>query len=240
MHGFPSLTVPDTLALPLAGNGVLAEQLCGAVLDGDDERVRRLLREVLGIGGQRLLERQRAQLAAFETLFGSMRRVALNDELTGVYNRRGFLRMGTRMLDALGRNLRSALVVYADVDDVKRINDTGGHSAGDRLLCDAAAALERAAGEGAVLGRLGGDEFAVLVRLGNDDRDSILERIRREVAACNANGRYPPLSLSLGSTPFDPLRPALLPTLLEKADRAMYVEKMTKLHRGLQAQLRSL
>lgn len=240
MYGFTSLSVSES-PVNTTGEGGLIDQVCGAVLDGDDERVHALLQEVLGINGRRLMERQQAQLSTLETLLGKMRRVALNDELTGVYNRRGFLRMGTRMLDALGRNLRGALVVYVDVDDVKHVNDTGGHGAGDRLLCDAAMVLDRAiAGGGALVGRLGGDEFAVLVRQGNYDRESLLARVKEEVETCNAGGRYPPLSLSLGISQFDPLRPQPLITLLEQADRAMYTEKMTKLHRGLQAQLRAL
>lgn len=235
----PHSASPDP-APPTLADGLCAEQLYRAVLDGDEARVRALLTAVLGVNGRLLLERQQAQLNLIESLLTSMRRLAFVDALTGAYNRRGFMHVGARALEELGRNLRSALVLYVDVDDIKRVNDTGGHEAGDRQLCDAIAVLERATGPGAILGRLGGDEFAAVVRGSAADHGALLERIQQEITACNTAGRWPQLSLSVGVTVFDPLRPTALDVLLGQADRAMYQDKTGKFQRHLRAQIRSL
>ncbi len=242
MPGFASLSLSEELAALVPGGGVYAEQLYQAVLDGDEERVHALLAAVLGVNGRLLLERQHAQLDIIESLLGSMRRVALFDVLTGAYNRRGFLHVGARMLEGLQRQRRGALVLYVDVDDIKRVNDTDGHGAGDRQLRDAVAVLERAAGPGALLGRLGGDEFAAIVSGRPEDHGALLERIQYEVTACNtcAGGHGLPLSLSVGTAVFDPLQPVPLAALLEQADRLMYGEKTGKSHRSLQVRMHSL
>src|SRR5436190_1150488 len=62
---------------------------------------------------------------------GSM---ALTDDLTSLYNRRGFLRAATRLLSAATQDKREALLFYIDVDDLKSVNDSAGHTAGDSLL----------------------------------------------------------------------------------------------------------
>jgi len=210
-------------------NVAITRELNSAALDGDDERVKRLLEQLLQCPNRRTEDRLRVQVAALEELFYSLRSLAVTDDLTGVYNRRGFEWQASRLLRHASRERRGALLLYIDVDNLKVTNDTLGHSMGDRLLRAASTALRRACGESTVIGRIGGDEFAVLSRhIGADTQGLLRRRIGEAIEDCNAKGQFPPLSMSIGAADFDPLRPASILSLMECADRAMYVEKLRK------------
>ena len=209
-----------------ARNLALTRELNSAALEGDDERVKRLLAQLLQCPNRRTEDRLRAQVAALEEFFYAMRSLAITDDLTGVYNRRGFEWMAGRLLRHLSRERRGALLLYVDVDNLKTTNDTLGHASGDQLLRAASTALRRACGESTIIGRIGGDEFALLSRqIGADTNSLLRQRIADAIDDCNATGQVPPLSLSIGGADFDPLRPAPILALLERADRAMYLEK---------------
>jgi diguanylate cyclase (GGDEF)-like protein len=209
-----------------ARNVALAHELNSAALDGDDERVKRLLAQLLQCPNRRTEERLRVQVAALEEFFYAMRSLAITDDLTGVHNRRGFEWMASRLLRNLSRERRGGLLLYVDVDNLKVTNDTLGHATGDQLLRAASTALRRACGESTIIGRIGGDEFAVLSRqIGADTNGLLRQRINDAIEDCNATGQFPPLSMSIGAADFDPLRPASILALLERADRAMYLEK---------------
>ncbi len=213
---------PDTQA-------AMARELNLAAMEGDDERVKRLLEQLLQGGGTRATERLQSQVAALEELFYAMRTMAVTDELTGVYNRRGFDWVASRLLRHLCRERRGALLMYVDIDNLKTVNDTAGHAAGDRLLAAASKVLRAACGESTVIGRIGGDEFALLVRQSGAENYRLLrQRINAAIAERNAGGAAPALSMSIGVADFDPLRPASVLSLLDQADRAMYAEKFRK------------
>jgi len=198
----------------------LATELNAAAMDGDDERVKQLLGRVLDCP---------EQVAALEELFYAIRTMAVTDELTGVYNRRGFDWVAGRLLRRLCQERRSAVLMYVDIDNLKTTNDTVGHAAGDRLLAAAGTVLRTVCGEGSVVGRIGGDEFALLARQSGAENQTLLrQRLQSAIAACNATGVAPNLSMSIGAADFDPLRPASVRCLLEQADRAMYAQKMRK------------
>jgi diguanylate cyclase (GGDEF)-like protein len=204
----------------------ITQELNLAALDGDDERVKRLLAQLLQCPNRRTEDRLRVQVAALEDLFYALRSLAITDELTGVHNRRGFELMASRLLSHLTRERRGALLLYVDVDNLKVTNDTLGHATGDQLLRSASTALRRACGESTIIGRIGGDEFAVLSRqIGADTNSLLRQRISDAIEDCNASGQFPPLSMSIGAADFDPLRPASILALMEWADRAMYLEK---------------
>jgi diguanylate cyclase (GGDEF)-like protein len=207
----------------------VAQELSSAAMEGDDGRVKQLLGQLLTSRNRRSSDELREQLRALEELFYAMRTMAVTDELTGLYNRRGFEWMAGRLLRNLYRERRGGLLMYIDVDDLKIVNDTLGHGAGDRLLKAAARALRCACGESTVVGRIGGDEFALLARHASaESYDLLRQRIRSAVAAGNASGQAPPLSLSVGVADFDPLRPTSIVSLMDRADRAMYQEKIRK------------
>jgi diguanylate cyclase (GGDEF)-like protein len=205
----------------------LIGELNVAATEGDGQRVKWLLAQLLHCPNQGTDDPIPLQVAALEQLFYALRALALTDELTGVYNRRGFEWAAGQLLRHCEHG---ALLLYFDVDDLKVVNDTLGHAAGDLLLTATGAVLRSACGDHAVIGRIGGDEFVAVVRLFDDQSHGVLcRRLCSAVSDCNATGRFPPLSLSIGAVEFDPLRPASVWSLVERADRAMYAEKFSDL-----------
>jgi two-component system cell cycle response regulator len=87
---------------------------------------------------------------------------SLKDELTGLYNRRGFHAFAEEQIKLACSGRRELLVVFADVDGLKEINDGYGHSEGDRALKKAAEVLLTVFRDTDLVARLGGDEFAIL------------------------------------------------------------------------------
>src|SRR6202162_1832040 len=117
-----------------ARNAELAGQLRAAVMEGDDARITRLLSELLRLQGLTKGQRVSLQLKALLNLVHSLRCVALTDDLTGLYNRRGFMQIGTRLLDVATRDMRSAHLIYFDVNHLERTNHTMGRTAGDVMI----------------------------------------------------------------------------------------------------------
>jgi PleD family two-component response regulator len=91
-----------------------------------------------------------------------IRSLSLVDELTGLYNRRGFLTLASQQLKLAHRLKKRMLLVFADLDGMKRINDTLGHQEGDKALIEIAKILKETFRESDIIARLGGDEFVVL------------------------------------------------------------------------------
>jgi diguanylate cyclase (GGDEF)-like protein len=215
-----------------AANAEIIVQLSAAAIDGDHPRVKELLADLLRCRTPGTDEDLSPLLQPLEDLLLLLHSMALTDELTGLQNRRGFLHRGARLLDLAARKLHGALLIYVDVDNLKDINDSLGHEAGDDLLKRAAQVLRDASGDHAVIGRLGGDEFAVLDESANSGRSHhMLRRIQNAVEACNASATVPLLSLSIGCVEFYPRKPVSIVTLLAQADRAMYREKARPLRR---------
>jgi diguanylate cyclase (GGDEF)-like protein/PAS domain S-box-containing protein len=156
-----------------------------------------------------------------------LRTMSLRDELTGLYNRRGFLEHTQQQLRSAARTRRAASVFFVDLNAMKTINDTWGHEAGDRALVAAARTLSQVFRDSDVVSRLGGDEFAVLAAdCGAEEVDGVRDRLQRGVEELNASAREPfRVSISVGSAVFDPTNPTDLNTLMAAADRSMYEEK---------------
>lgn len=155
-----------------------------------------------------------------------IRSLAITDELTGLYNRRGFLASATHQIKLAQRNGQNVLLLFCDLDNLKGINDSYGHQEGDLALIRAADALEDTFRDSDIIARLGGDEFAVLASEASlPNREDILPRLEESLArANNAETRYQ-LSLSIGVARFDPLNPSTLGELMARADKNMYVHK---------------
>jgi diguanylate cyclase (GGDEF)-like protein len=149
------------------------------------------------------------------------------DELTGLHNRRGFLRFARAQLDAGVLARRPMLLIFVDLDGLKYINDQLGHSAGDRALVDTATVLKSTFRERDIVARLGGDEFVVLVTDSSAVREAdLLARLAGRVDALNARAsREFQLSFSTGVAAFDPAAPDTLEELLAEADSRMYLDK---------------
>jgi diguanylate cyclase (GGDEF)-like protein len=154
----------------------------------------------------------------------AMQRLAVDDDLTGLKNRRGFDLFGAQVLATCRRHHSPAVVLFADVDGLKAANDTFGHQVGDRLLQDIATTLQTTLREADVVARIGGDEFAAVLSGACDT--SAVARLQR--AMDERNRRMPdevPMSIAVGCAQFDPDAPESLDTLVERADAAMYQVK---------------
>jgi diguanylate cyclase (GGDEF)-like protein len=153
--------------------------------------------------------------------------MTLIDELTGVYNRRGFTTLAERHLMLARRKKLPLLLIFADVDALKQINDTYGHAAGDRVLMDAAAVLRRTYRSADIIARLGGDEFTAFpLEASSESAEILLDRLHRNVEQHNAISDRPyALSLSVGVGRFHPDRCQTIQQLLAEADEELYRRK---------------
>ena len=152
------------------------------------------------------------------------------DELTGLYNRRGFLTLAEQQFKMAGRTGQSLLLVFADLDGLKSINDTHGHHRGDLALVETAHVLREAFRDTDILARLSGDEFVALLTAGKDTgKESSVGRFKETLKEHNAyRGRNFRLSVSIGIALYDPSSPCSISELLEKADHLMYEQKRLK------------
>lgn len=157
-----------------------------------------------------------------------------NDELTGLYNRRGFLLLAEQHLKTARRNQLPFLLVFFDLDRLKQINDNLGHTEGNRAIVEAADVLRHCFRQSDVLARLGGDEFAALALNATEGHAGILEaRLGSALDALNARpDRSYPLSFSLGILACDASEEATIEALLSRVDQLMYEEKKRKQQGG--------
>ncbi len=159
-----------------------------------------------------------------------IRELSLTDELTGLRNRRGLMTLAEIELALARRMRRSMALFYGDLDDLKRINDTYGHAAGDRALRDAATVLHRTFRESDLVARLGGDEFAVLaLEIVHQPVEIILQRLQDNIDYHNRTaGREYRLSLSMGAVHIEPGSSTSLEELMTQADAEMYRVKQAR------------
>lgn len=175
---------------------------------------------------QDITERKRAE-AALQSL-------SLVDELTGLYNRRGFLAVAETHLVSIRRTHKVPVILYADLDGLKEINDSLGHHEGDRALKKTAEVLKETFRTSDILARLGGDEFVVLAAVDVDEgADSLTMRLQDKLDEVNALGSRPyDLSFSVGLAHFTDDENHSIEELMAQADRAMYEQKRTRSSRG--------
>ena len=151
------------------------------------------------------------------------------DELTKVLNRRGFMERAEKELKRAAKNERSGMVFFADMDGLKKINDTWGHKIGDIAIQTEAKVLLEAFRETDIVGRLSGDEFAIVsTGLTKGYISAIRERINQLNKLFSERADLPlTLSISLGYIEFTPEN-SNLDELLSKADQVLYKEKEKK------------
>jgi len=155
-----------------------------------------------------------------------LRYLALTDDLTCLFNRRGFFAAATQQLKLARRNSQTLLLLFCDVDDLKTINDTFGHQEGDLALIRTADALEQSFRGSDILSRLGGDEFVVLApETSKQTQEIILRRLENNLKKSGGKERRYDLSLSVGVARFDPNHAVTLGELMVQADKAMYEKK---------------
>jgi diguanylate cyclase (GGDEF)-like protein len=163
----------------------------------------------------------------------NLQNLSLIDDLTGLYNRRGFLALAEQHLRMIQRK-GAALLIYLDLDDLKLINDTCGHLEGNRALVVTANVLRACFRQSDILARLGGDEFCVLMTdAGQDSAQQVRKRIQQRADFINALSSWNfRLSLSVGIAEVPVAHQPSLDQLLRIADAHMYEEKRSKRLRG--------
>ena len=156
-----------------------------------------------------------------------MRKACLTDDLTRLYNRRGFMALAEQHLRIARRQGKDSVVMYVDMDDFKQLNDHYGHAAGDRALMAVSRLLRSTVRDCDVVARMGGDEFTILAL----DADvmgarAIQKRLDERLALFNASGELPmPLSLTVGHTRVRPSDTSSVIELLARADQLLYARK---------------
>jgi len=163
-------------------------------------------------------------------LFSALRSLSLIDDLTGLYNRRGFAELGEQHLKLARRSGRGVTMVYLDLDRFKTINDSLGHHVGDRALIKVADILRATFRRSDLIARLGGDEFGVLaLEAADESSESLVERLRERVEDFNDSTPEPyQLSVSIGMAHHDDNPQVRLTDMITEADAAMYREKHGK------------
>jgi diguanylate cyclase (GGDEF)-like protein len=174
--------------------------------------------------GRRIVELHR-QLEAKNVL---LQELALTDSLTGLPNRRAIEDWATRQLSGAIRYGFSFLVVLADLDHFKAVNDTYGHDAGDTVLKKFAEILKANSRRSDICGRIGGEEFLfVLTHTTQDNARIVIERIRAELEATkfDFDGSSLTVTASFGLAGFEGSQPADFNRLVTQADVALYAAK---------------
>jgi diguanylate cyclase (GGDEF)-like protein/PAS domain S-box-containing protein len=156
-----------------------------------------------------------------------LRSLSLVDELTGVYNRRGFLSLATQHLSLAQRNGGRVCLIMVDVDGLKEINDRFGHHQGDAALVALASILKENCRRSDVVARIGGDEFVLLApSISEGGTSFLLARLHRALEAeSQRNPRPHRFSASIGAVECQPDPGYTIDRLLNEADRKMYEAK---------------
>jgi len=158
------------------------------------------------------------------------RSLALIDELTGLYNRRGLLTMVEHYLKIVKRQKKGMFLLYADFDDLKQINDKWGHQEGDFALNETSKILKQIYRESDIIARIGGDEF-IVIPVGSTEEyvDIVINRLQKALEIYNSQSNLGyKLSLSLGISFYDPEHPCSIEELMAQADKSMYERKNNK------------
>jgi diguanylate cyclase (GGDEF)-like protein/PAS domain S-box-containing protein len=163
----------------------------------------------------------------------TLRNSSLKDDLTGLFNRRGLLKQAAPYFDFARRQKEALLLLFIDLDGMKRINDEFGHNEGDNALINTAKILNRSFRSSDIIARLGGDEFTVLVTDLNASKEDAIARLNENLKAYNASEtRSHKLAFSIGVATLEPERMTCFEELLEQADQAMYKQKRMKRRRA--------
>jgi diguanylate cyclase (GGDEF)-like protein/PAS domain S-box-containing protein len=183
---------------------------------------------ITGEDGETLLLGTLTEISFRKQVEDALRELAFLDELTGLYNLRGFLGLAEQQLTLAKRTGRGALLLLVDVDDLKMINDSHGHHLGDQALRDMADLLRHSFRGTDILARHGGDEFGIwAVEADPESCEMLQARLYRNLETMiEATERPYRLSFSVGAVYFDPTREnPTLRALMERADGLMYARK---------------
>jgi diguanylate cyclase (GGDEF)-like protein len=160
-------------------------------------------------------------------LFSEIQKLAIQDDLTGVFNRRHFLELGEREFNRAQRYERPLSVIMLDIDRFKKVNDTYGHTVGDQVLRVVVERCKSNIREVDILARYGGEEFTIILpEAGPADVQRIAERLRKDIAKMPISTSAGPVNItvSMGAASLSSETPNLA-KLIDNADFAMYKAK---------------
>ena len=172
------------------------------------------------------VRRLRAEIVDLEQRVELLDRLAHQDVLIDMPNRRGFLRQLEAAIDRVSRYDDTAAMLFIDLDGLKMINDTFGHQAGDQALIQVAEVLIAGIRKSDCVARLGGDEFAVLLERADEAKAvETAERLVSMITDCEFcfQGMCLPLSVAVGIAVVEPNDTP--EACMARADHAMYREK---------------
>jgi diguanylate cyclase (GGDEF)-like protein len=169
-----------------------------------------------------IVERQRAE--------DELRNLTMTDHLTGLYNHRGFFTLADHYAKTAHRTSQSSLLIYADMDGLKQINDRFGHTEGSLAIAKTAEILRQTFRDSDIIARLGGDEFVILTTdVSACELDGILGRLRENFRRYNEQGNHSyRLALSIGIVRMEHNTDSTIEELIARADVAMYEDKRSK------------
>jgi two-component system, cell cycle response regulator len=163
-------------------------------------------------------------------LLAELHKQSLQDYLTGLHNRRGFFLLAQQQVKVAVRMRKPVLIVVADLDGMKKINDTLGHEAGDRALIETAGIMKKTFRDSDIIGRIGGDEFAVcIIEDDSSTAEAITRRLEENIRTANQAIRSAyELSISAGIARFETSSQASFEEMLAQADALMYEKKRSR------------
>jgi len=160
----------------------------------------------------------------------ALRTLTVTDELTGLYNRRGFFLLAEQQMKLAKRAGICLILIFVDIDNFKLINDTYGHDEGDRTLAALAGIFKKTFRESDIIARVGGDEFIVLAADSSKSGVNLfVDRFLANIQTYNeANHLKQPLSVSIGTACYDKNSDLSIDQLITMADRLMYQQKKSR------------
>jgi diguanylate cyclase (GGDEF)-like protein/PAS domain S-box-containing protein len=159
-----------------------------------------------------------------------LRNMSIIDDLTRLYNRRGFFTLAAQQIKIASRNKKEMLFFFIDLDGLKSINDSFGHQEGDLAIIGAAGILRDTFREADVVGRIGGDEFAILaVDISGTTGKILSKRLQEHIDLYNdGTPKQHKMSMSVGIAIYNPENPSTIDELMSVADTLMYEDKKNK------------
>lgn len=172
-----------------------------------------------------LEERVRHRTKELQAANEAIQTLSICDELTGLYNRRGFYLLADQELKKAERKNSFPVVIFIDLDGLKEVNDQFGHVTGDYLLREAANVIKSAMRQSDIIGRIGGDEFCVMAM--DCIHEVVRKRLQQMIDKFNEKSHSFKLAMSIGFALSDTHNKPL-DVLISQADQEMYMEKRIK------------